>query len=244
MTIQLVKRSYFSNEDRLPEVTPEHVIDLFVNNPNTSGLIVYRGKKEVGSITISPRDLGDGRIELLMTALGKIDFAGMGEQDIAWRGELELTPEHDVAHLDLKVKFRNPRVNVNLEIDPQTYAIEYLVTQDDEVLIDSDDLKSKAVRRVKMLLGVWGMSPKALKKKEARGDGPAGGNLAIIARHGKIEISGERQSAYILDIALTRGKRFKLYFSEAGELLKVSSVLGYEILSDAFVAPGGAGGKG
>jgi hypothetical protein len=135
-------------------------------------------------------------------------------------------------------------VNVNLEIDPQTYAIEYLVTQDDEVLIDSDDLKSKAVRRVKMLLGVWGMSPKALKKKEARGDGPAGGNLAIIARHGKIEISGERQSAYILDIALTRGKRFKLYFSEAGELLKVSSVLGYEILSDAFVAPGGAGGKG
>ena len=242
MTILLVVESYFSSEDRLPEVGAEHVIDLFVRSPNSSNLIVYRGKKNVGSISITPRELDDGRIDLQMNALGKIDFPGLGEQDVAWRGELELTPEHDVAEFELKVKFRHPSVSVALGIDPETFEIDYEVTQSGEVLIDSDDTRSKAVKRVKLLMGAWGMSPKALKRKEKRRRARAAEEKGeIVARYGKVKIGGERHSAYILDLAPMRGKRFKIYFSEAGEILKVGSVLGYEILSEAFAAPGEQG---
>ena len=227
MTVLLVNRSYFSSEDHLPVVRSEHVIDLFIKNPNSSDLYVYRGKKQVGSLSIIPRELEDGRIELQLTALGKIDFLGLDAQDVVWRGELELTPQHDVVHFDLVVKFRHPRVNVALEIDPETFEIAYQVMQDGEILIDSDDEKSKAVRRVKKLLSLSGMSPKALKRKEARRESPDGKQSTMVARYGKMIIGGER---------------LLLYFSEVGELVKIGPVLGYDVLSSAFAPPARAGG--
>ncbi len=60
MTVMLVMRAYFSSEDRLPLVRdPDGVIELFINNPNSSNLNVYRDRELVGSISISPKLLSE-----------------------------------------------------------------------------------------------------------------------------------------------------------------------------------------
>jgi hypothetical protein len=243
MTVLLINRSYFSSEDRLPVVkNPDEVIERFITHPNSSNLNVYRDREVVGSLSITPRQLSNGNRDLLMNALGKIDFPGVGKQDVAWQGKLELTPGHEVAKFELTVKFRNPRMKVGLEFDPQTFDIRYRVEHGGEVLIDSADEESKAVKRVKFLLAAWGLSPKALKSK-GQGRESLARDDAIVARFGRVVIGGERQTAYILDVAPMRGRRFKLYFSEAGELLKIGNVLGYEILSEGFNQTGSGGGN-
>ncbi|MFT5105315.1 MAG: hypothetical protein ACI8XO_000859 [Verrucomicrobiales bacterium] len=234
MTIQLVLRSYFSTEDRLPLVKdPSEIVNRFVSHPKTSNLNVYRDRKLVGSISISPSQLKNGNSELLLSAIGKINFPGLEEQDIGWRGTLELTPGHEVVGFELKVKFRYPRIDVGLIFDLETLEIGYQVEQDGEIIIDSGDSDSKAVKRVKFMLAAWGLSPKALKRKEARGAQLQDDDV-MIARYGRVVIGGERQTAYVLELAPMRGKRFKIYFSEAAELLKIGNVLGYEVLSEGF----------
>ena len=242
MTVMLVMRSYFSSEDRLPLVRdPDGVIELFINNPNTSNLNVYRDRELVGSISISPKLLSNGNRQLMVTALGEIDFPGVDKQDVGWRGELELTPRNEVEHFDLNVTFGKSQMKVTLVIDPKTFEINYLVEHKGTKLIDSDDRNSKHVKRVQFLLGLWGMSPEKLRKK-GQGSGGIAGEDAIKVRFGKVEIGGERQTAYILYLSPMREREFKVYFSETGEILKIGAererdrdqVWGYEILSEGF----------
>ncbi|MGI9239535.1 MAG: hypothetical protein ACR2RV_01970 [Verrucomicrobiales bacterium] len=250
MTAMLVMRAYFSSEDRLPLVKDaDEVVELFIKNPNTSNLNVYRDRKQVGSISITPKLLSNGNRQLMMTALGEIDFPAVDKQDVGWRGELELTPSNEVEHFDLTVTFSKPQMKVALLIDPKTFDIKYLVEHKGERLIDSDDRNSKHVKRVQFLLGLWGFSPEKLRKKEESGEGIAGDD-AISVRFGKVEIGGERQTAYIVYLAPMRGREFKVYFSETGEILKIGAgsrqgkdqVWGYEILSEGFkIAKPGAG---
>lgn len=231
MTLLLVRSSYFSSEDRLPVVDTDFVVDRFVNNANRSNLTVYKGRRPVGRIALSPRRLDDGRVDLLMTALGEIEIPGVGKQDLAWRGNLILNGRNEVDHLAVNVKFRDPDVRVWLEVDPATFEISYRVEHDGETVVDSDDRKSKAVRRVKLLLAAWGLGPKALQRKAEQRESS---RQQVVARHGKVEIGGEKMNAYLLEVTPLRGKKFRLYFNDAGELMKVGSLLGYEILSDAF----------
>lgn len=252
MTVLLVMRAYFSSEDRLPLVKDaDEVIELFIQNPNTSELNVYRDRKVVGSISISPKQLANGGKELLMTALGEIDFPGVDRQDIGWRGEMELTPENEVAHLDLSVTFTDPRMKVGLQFDPETFEIKYSVEQGGVMLLDSADTESKPVKRVKFLLGLWGLSPEKLRRKEQSRTGIADED-SIEVRFGKVKIGGERQTAYILYLKPMSEREFKVYFSETGEILKIGAsgdrdqVWGYEILSEGFKQvenPEGEGGE-
>ena len=250
MTLLLVMRSYFSSEDRLPLVKDvDGVIELFIQNPNTSELKVYRDRKVVGSISISPKPLENGNRRLMMTALGEIDFPGVDRQDIGWRGALELTPDNEVAQLDLSVTFTDPRMKVGLQFDPETFKVNYVVEQNGERLIDSANQDSKPVKRVQFLLGLWGLSPEKLRRKEQRRAGLVEED-AIKVRFGKVTIGGERQTAYILYLKPMRDRGFKVYFSEAGEILKIGAsgdrdqVWGYEILSDGFRQPAASDGEG
>ena len=239
MTTMLVVRSYYSSEDNLPVIPePESVIDLFIENSSPSNLGVYRDREKVGSISVTPQELNNGHTRILLTALGRMKIATLGEQDIVWSGKLELNPIREVVRLDLSIKLRDPKVEIALDFDTTTFEFNYHVVQDGEILIDSEDKKSKVVSGITKMLQALGVSPRALKRKEARGES-LGEGKEFVVRHGKVVIGSERQSAYILYLPEMRGKQFKVYFSEAGEILKVGAVddrsmMGYEIISEVF----------
>ena len=249
MTALLVNRTYFFSQDRLPQVgDADGVIDRILSHRPSSNLALHRDFKEVGTISLTPRNLPDGGAEILMTAIGKIELGGSGEQDVVWRGEVELAPDRDVEKFSLKIIFSETGRKVTLSFDPDEMEFDYKVEQNGLVLLDSDDESSKIVKRVKLLLAPLGLSPAALKRKEAKGASLAN-DENILVRYGKVDIAGVRQSVYILELSPTKSRKLKFYFSETGELLKVGDkkggpVMGYDILSEGYRWPPGASRKG
>ena len=179
----------------------------------------------------------------MMSAVGEMDIGLQGKLDVTWRGEIDLKPNNYVERFNLSVSFRNPRVRITLEFDPSSYEIDYTVEQDGKLVVDSADKDSKVVKRVKALLFPLGLSPGALKRKDARGQSIAPRD-AMRVQYGKVTIAGVRQTAYLITLSPTKSNRLKFYFSEVGELLKVGDpdgkpVMGYDILSEGYQFPPG-----
>ena len=249
MTAGLVNRTYIAGEEQLPEYEDiDGLIDLIVSSPHSSNLNVYRNLEQTGSLRMTPRSSPDGSSMLMLSALGRIKLVGQEEQDISWRGTMELLPNREVADFELVVILRESRLKIFFQFDPEHYEFSYKVEQDGETLVDSEDSDSKAVKRIKALLFPLGLSPKAMKRKAARGQSLAPAD-AMRAQFGKVMIAGVRQSAYIVTLSPTKSRSLKFYFSETGEMLKVGDedgkpVMGtYDILSEGFKFPPDGGGK-
>ena len=243
MTGLLVNRTYFGSEDLLPDVgDSEAVVELIVSNENSSNLNVYKDSEEVGSIRITPRQLDDGGAQIVLSAVGKMSLVGLGEMDAVWRGELDLLANRDVSRFELWVSFREPKLKIFFEFDPETYEIGFRVKKDGEVVADSADEDSKIAKRVKALLFPLGLTPGALKRKEARGQSLAPRD-AMRVQFGKVTIAGVRQTVYMVTLSPTRSRSLKFYISETGELLKVGDEKGepimgsYSILSEGYQFP-------
>jgi hypothetical protein len=111
--------------------------------------------------------------------------------------------------------------------------------QEGEVVATSDsgDAQAPGAAQLRLLLMAWGVNPESLDKPEVAA-AEQERLAALSARHGQIDVGAQRIHAYILTLAVAGGQEIKFYLTEAGELVRVTTSLGYEMLSE-ILAPRG-----
>ena len=237
MTTLLVRSVYFPEFDRLPEVEPERVFELFLDTHEPADIFIYRDGVAVADVQLTPRRIRDsGEVEVIFVATGKVALPGLAEQKLTWTGKLRLgeKPQRSVRKLGFTVKFEEPPVSVNVEIEPETMQFYYRVLQGGEIVSDSRmDPNAIGVVQAQLLMTAWGFSPSKVEAELK--DQTSGFNW--IAKHGTIEIAGHRVGAYFVVLEVPAAGEMRLTFSEAGELLQVENPLGYEMLSRALRTP-------
>lgn len=237
MTTMLIRSVYFPEFDRLPDVQPEHVLELFLNTHEPTYLYVYREGAAVADIRLTPRRFkASGDVSLTFAATGEVALPGLARQNLNWSGKLRLGPRPDraVKALELRVNFSEPKVSVQMEIDPGAMEFHYQVSQGGVVVTDSrKDPNAVGIVQARMLMTAWGFSP---EKVEADLQGRAE-QFHWIAKEGTMEIAGHRVGAYFVVMGVPGAGEVRMTFSEAGELLEVTTPLGYEILSEALRQP-------
>jgi hypothetical protein len=237
MTTLLVRSVYFPEFDRLPEVDPEHVLELFLGAHDPTYLYVYREGEAVADIRLTPRHLKvSGDVSLTFAATGAVALPGLAEQNLNWSGRMRLgeRPERKVKGLELRVNFSDPKVSVQMEIDPDAMEFHYRVSQGGVVVTDSrSDPNAIGIVQARMLMTAWGFSP---EKVEAELQGKAD-QFSWMAKQGTIEIAGHRAEAFFVVLQVPGAGEVRMTFTEAGELLELTTPLGYEILSEALRRP-------
>lgn len=231
MTALLVRAVYFPAFERLPEVEPGRVLELFVDHKEVTHLYFYREDGEVvGDVMLTPRRTGGGA-EIGFAAVGAVELPGLLRQKLNWRGKLLLgpAPGRKLVGVEISVRFSEPKMTVAMEIDPATFVFHYKVIRDGVVLSDSrDDAGGMGVAQMRMLMAAWGFDPTTV----GGGEPPQ-----LEARQGAVEIGGHRAGAYFVVLNLPGAGRAKLTFSEAGELLAIDTPLGYELLCESLRTP-------
>jgi len=229
MTAFLVRAVYFPAFERLPEVEPGHVLELFIDHREVTQLYFYGADgAAVGDVMLTPRRLVEGGAEIGFAAVGMVELPNLPKQRLNWRGKLTLGPGRKLIGVAISVRFSEPMVTVSMEINPQTMAFDYKVLRGGVVVSDSrDGASGPGMAQMQLLLAAWGV-------RSGGGDGEAAG---LSARQGAVEIGGHRAGAYFVLLDLPGAGRAKLTFSEAGELLEIDTPFGYRLLSEAMRTP-------
>ena len=237
MTVLLVRSVYFPEFDRLPDVDPERVLELFLDTREVTQVYIYRDATVVGDIRLTPRIMPDsGEAVVGFAAAGLVELPELPAQKLNWRGKLRLgaRPERVVKGLEFSVTFTTPPVSVWMEIDPETMGFHYRVKQNNVVVSDSrTDPHAVGIAQAQLMMAAWGLSPESLGD-EVREKEKA---FQWVAKQGTIQIAGHRAGAYFVVLGLPGMGETQLTFTEAGELLEVTTPLGYEILSEAMRKP-------
>ncbi len=237
----LVQLTYFPEESRLAEVDPDVPVGRFLKNEDPSELAIYKDGKRVGDLMLQARkvkadDLSGGR-EVDFRASGEVELPNLPRQLLRWHGALSLGADRSIEKVVINVRFEEPDALVNLSVDPRTRTTRYTVTKDNQEVAtgDSSDANAPGAAQMQMLLMAWGVNPAALEDPNvAAAEQERLVNLS--ARHGQIEVGTQRIHAYILTLKVMGEQEIKFYLDEAGEILKVTTFLGYEMLSD-LLAP-------
>jgi hypothetical protein len=233
MTALLIRAVYFPAFERLPEVDPGHVLELFIDHKEVTHLFFYREDGAVvGDVMLTPRRLSeDDGIEIGFAAVGEVELPNLPRQKLNWRGKLKMGPgpERKLDKVDISVRFTFPPLTVAMEIDPATMGFHYKVLRGGLVITDSrDDPNGMGVAQMQILLAAWGLNPEMMGKEKPS---------TWEARQGAVEIGGHRAGAYFMVVDFPGAGMAKLTFSEAGELLVIDTPLGYQLLSEAMRTP-------
>ena len=245
MTWQLVNVVYFPSESRLAEVDPGYVMGLFLGNGEPSELHVFNGVKRdaVGLITLAPRRVPKGEThgvetrkrDVRFSASGMVELPKLPRQTIRWTGNLRLDEDREIEKVNVSVSFADPIARVAIEINARTGEIHYQVRRGGVMVTDSKtDPSAPGIAQLRLLMAAWGVDADALETQAREQEK----STKVTARHGNIEIAGNRFHAYILIVDITEDQQLKFYFTDDGELVKVVTFVGYEALSEVL-APNG-----
>ncbi len=240
----LVQLTYFPEESRLSKVDPEYVVGLFLRNEELSELQVYKDGQPVGDLQVQAKtqreeDRRSRAREVKFLATGEVELPNLPRQMLRWNGTLRLGADRSLEEIKVMVRFEEPDAQVALKIHPKTRDFSYEVTQDEQVVATSDskDPQAPGAAQMRMLLMAWGVNPESLENPEVAA-AEQQRLTALSARHGQIDVGEQRIHAYILTLTVLGGQEIKFYLTEAGELVRVTTSLGYEMLSEVLAPRG------
>lgn len=235
MTWLLVQTVYFPSESRFAGADPEFVIQNFLENSTPSELFVYKGNEKVGEIDLSSRRIktnGTPGYALSFRADGEVELPNLPKQNLKWDGEFRLDDKWSLHEFSLVVRFSQPEnVKIVLSILPKTAEFTYKVFRDGVEMPIEPANQGPGKAQMQMLMMAWGIDPTALDSAEAAAREQERLS-SMSARHGNIEIAGRRFHAFILTIKILSGGELKLYFTDDWQIVKVTTFLGYEALSE------------
>ncbi len=240
MTGLLVQLVYFPDESRMSQVDPDYVVGLFLRNKEISELSVFKGAEKVGEISLLPQHVPKDETggvqtlkrDLIFDASGDVALPNLDEQMLRWNGRIRIAEDRSIEFVDISVRFEKPKVRVSLEMDPKKLEFNYVVSRDDVVVTDSKtDPNAPGLAELRLLMLAWGVNPAQIESAAAEQQKKS----KISARHGNIKLGGKRFHAYVLSLDVMESGSVKLYFTDAGELVKVDTFLGYELLSEVLI---------
>ncbi len=243
MNGQLIRVMLFPEQSRLTEVPASFVAELFLKRAEPSQLVVLKSGRRVGEVSVGSREQVDapnqaGGVELNLAGSMALEEAIPGIEKVS--GRLILDLGRDLALRGGKLRLRvpgSPR-GFELEFSSNPLEVRYRLTEGGQVTTDTGTLHESNLDRMKMLLALWGLDVDAVMagagSREDR-ENTCEWKPVLAARRGQIRLRGERFHGYLLEVKREGGDGMRCIFSEAGELMRVTTFLDYELLSEVFV---------
>ncbi|MFV1994259.1 MAG: hypothetical protein ACC661_02390 [Verrucomicrobiales bacterium] len=234
----------------LSEVPPEFVAALFLGRAEPSQLIVVRGERMVGELSVGSRRGGGpdpafptaDEVALRLSIAGWLALNHPALEARRVTGRMTLGLGEDYALQALAVKLRIPGVPRGFELsyDPGRSDLRYRFTGDaDGDGADGGAAMPVELPQLEMMLAMWGVDIRGLlppsREEKPEGKMARGEAERFRARHGLLGFRGERFHGYVLESVLPGGQTLEMVFSDAGELMRVRGLLDYELLAEIFV---------
>ncbi len=263
----LLRRSYFSDETSMVAVAPEKVFDLFFSWAEGAEFAILKNGRRIGQMSLSgqlgetePGAAGEATPREISLA-GSLDAGDQGRAGVPeavvgkrragtyWRGSIavadglvfpsgEFVLRMPQAGLGAQFAFGRPTGTISINLRSGGDEL-FRYQGNPEGLAHLPELGWVGqLLPLQALLGGGGLSRGALEAWTPE----------VTGRYGSARVAGRRMLVYQLEVKSRvagsgDGEGVKLYLSETGEPLMLTSPWGYEAVA-VVLAPLGTGGKG
>ncbi len=229
MTALMVRRVHFPDSLPVASVPVSLVMDTFFGQQSPSGEYdLLQSGRQIGTLTIVPRERisKDGRLR-------QIVFWNSGNDiTIRWNAVVTLSDDSEsLAAIDLEASIIGTDFDFEIHAAPGSDSVDYLVRRHGTVIADSRSATGTAslqAAAARSLLSSWGFSDgQNGAAREGAGEIKAFDHIA--------DIAGRKRDVYSLVASLGPERDITLYFTKAGELVKVETFLDYQLRPAAII---------
>ena len=251
MMAALVRVEIFPKPTTLEAFPNERVLKKIFANPNPARLNVYYHKIDVGYCDINIQSRLNGRlVEQLQSGQRpdryevntdlKMNLSMFGTQtQLSLKGKSEFNPKLELDRFDIETVVGDSRVDITG--NDLTKKVKVVFSYDgihDERTFDFNQIKGAGFASTFGMPGLGnigflgGGMPGSLVASS--GGGPAATRPATITYFDRLEIAGDSQRVYLIDTKLDDQMWTKMWVDDSGQVLKVTTSLGLEMLSDGL----------
>lgn len=240
MTTLLVRSVLIPEESRLAEIAPNIPFDLFAARTEGSTLDIWEGNRITGRCELSPMSAGlsaldrHEKIKVKLEVLLRLKNEVMGSSLIELSGNGILYATGRVEDLDLELILHGSTPQLRLAIKEQAgQPLPALrLTRGNDVVFESGN-GAAGNELVQLMLQSGGVPLDFLSDN-------AGKEAPTSFRKGRIEAGGESFVGYLLSSGASPDQIFRLYMANTGEILRIATPLGLEMLSETLRPKGTA----
>ncbi|MBP7948431.1 MAG: hypothetical protein KA004_02160 [Verrucomicrobiales bacterium] len=243
MSFLLVRLVYFPDETRLARESPRMVNERFLSRHLPSNLIIWKGSRRIGSLSVEPKPLTPAeRHRLQAFALLRsqgvlfVQFPGQPERRLNLDSTMALSTEAEVRESRLVLRLDDASLLLEITHSVGEASSRVVLKQGETVLLDSKlgasgDSSSEGL--MALLLGGVGLDPQELQRQRTAAEKDAAASRSE-ARKGTFSILGQTFAGYILTTTIGGpDRKFTLHISDSGELLQMTaSFLDYQFISE------------
>ena len=251
MMAALVRVEIFPSPTVLETVPNERILKRIFANPDPARLDVYFHKMNIGFCSIGIQPQVNGRpVEQLqpgqepdsyeVTTDLKMDLSTFATQmRFHLSGKSEFTPKLELGGFDITTTVGDSRVDITG--NDLTKKVKLVFNYDgirDERVFDFDQVKGAGFASAFGMPGLGNVGflgvgiPDSLAASS--GDGQAGTRPVTITYFDRLEIAGDSQRVYLIDTKVDDQMWMKMWVDDSGQVLKVTTSLGLEMLSDGL----------
>ena len=242
MTVLLVRSVLYPEESRLADVAPQVPFDLFVARAEGSQLDIWDAQRITGDCHIEPQGVSPNplaktdkvniRVSIRLILSQQIKDK-MGYQRIDVSGDAVLHADGRVGDFDLKFTLAGTQSPIRLFIkqteDQKSPALKLM--SGNAVVFESSAgklLEGPDSLIADGMLQALGIPPDALLRKQAES------TAASTVRSGNIEAGGQSFNGFLFTSGADEETKFRLYMSNTGEILRIKTPLGLEMLAESL----------
>jgi len=238
MTVLLVRSVLYPEESRLAEVAAQVPFDLFAARTEGSNLDIWEGNRITGKCEIVPHNAASGprarheSVEVRLEIVLQLRHTFMGSDLLDVSGSAVIHTDGSLSDYDLDISLLNSIPSITLSItqpaDQKWPALKLM--RGNAVLFESSAgklLEGKEGIASGMLLAL-GIPPEALSGKQTENEAPSS------VRAGHIEAGGQTFDGYLFTSGADEETKFRLYLSNTGEILRIKTPLGLEMLAESL----------
>jgi hypothetical protein len=199
-------------------VPVSHVVKLMFFHEQPSVLSIDENGQRIGSFLLRPKN-AEGRRELHFSGNIALGLPWNERQRISWNGKLEMGKQFEVQTIELGFGTRESEIDAHFSVDVRDRLGHYEVRREREVLqrgsFRLNELRTLAQQEdINLALMQDLQAPK------------------IVARPTKMRIGNEEIEAYLITVAREKETLARIYVSQLGQVLKVTTSFGYSLAAE------------
>ena len=238
MTTLLVRSVMIPEESRLSVVSPSIPFDLFVARAEGSDMDIWEGNQISGRAHFAPlsgplaTDERRERVKVRLEVLIRLRQPVLGSGLVELLGDAMLHTDGTVDNMSLKLTLfgSEPQLQLAIEQKPGVDWPALRLSRGTNVLFKSDagpPVEGGGNEMVLVMLQAAGISPDLLTR-------PREAAPPASFRKGRIEAGGESFIGYLLSSGSSEENMFRLYMANTGEILRIKTPLGLELLAETL----------
>lgn len=233
-------------ESRMAEVDPREIYEAFFSwNESTNMTLLENGSRrgEVRVTGSSGDDVRTGEFSNSISVTGSIDAIDPVEDfpgpDLTWRSLLEFDREMAFFSGDFSVRVPRLQLTAHMALEGVPPVTKASVSMGDIPLFQFDSSKTELNAGSLEALPLGSLLGSSIPLATVFRDGeldPSLAELEIDARMGTFPVGGRNLRAYLLKVGSpNREESVRIFFSEAGEPLRIETNFGFEAISEILM---------